>query len=101
MAWATTWIPCSPGIREPDSIGSVLRKRRPLPHAHRKLTYHPNHPRNDSVTLREAAQRLNVGLAVVRRMIAEKKLPASQVVACATWQIPAAALESEAVRREI
>jgi len=62
-------------------------------------TFDPHHPRNDSVTLREAAQRLNVGLAVVRRMIAEKKLPASQVVACAPWQIPAAALESDAVRR--
>ena len=64
-------------------------------------TFDPHHPRNDSVTLREAAQRLNVGLTVVRRMIAEKKLPASQVVACAPWQIPAAALVSETVRREV
>jgi hypothetical protein len=47
------------------------------------------------VTLREAAQRLNVDLTIVRRMIPEKKLPASQVVACAPWQIPVEALESE------
>ena len=68
---------------------------------HHLPPFDPNHPRNDSVTLREAAQRLNVGLTIVRRMIAEKKLPASQVVACAPWQIPVDALESEAVRKEV
>jgi hypothetical protein len=34
----TTWILCSPGIGEPDAIGSVLRKHRPYarsPKAHR------------------------------------------------------------------
>ena len=64
-------------------------------------TFDPNHPRTDSVTLREAAQRLNVGLTIVRRMIEEKMLPATQVVACAPWQIPAEALDSEAVRKEV
>jgi excisionase family DNA binding protein len=68
---------------------------------HQLPTFDPDHPRNDSVTLREAAQRLNVGLTIVRRMIAEKTLPASQVVACAPWQIPAEALDSDAVRREV
>jgi DNA invertase Pin-like site-specific DNA recombinase len=64
-------------------------------------TFDPSHPGNNSVTLREAAQRLDVGLTIVRRMIAEKKLPASQVVACAPWQIPVEALESETVRKEV
>jgi excisionase family DNA binding protein len=64
-------------------------------------TFDPSHPGNNSLTLREAAQRLNVGLTIVRRMIAEKMLPASQVVACAPWQIPAEALGSEAVRKEL
>jgi len=68
---------------------------------HQLPTFDPNHSRNDSVTLREAAQRLNVGLTIVRRMIAEKKLTASQVVVCAPWQIPVKALESEAVRKEV
>ena len=58
----------------------------------------PNQPRADFVTLREAAQRLNVSLTIVRRLIAEKILPASQVVICAPWQIPAASLDSEAVK---
>jgi excisionase family DNA binding protein len=68
---------------------------------HQLPSFDPNHPGNDIVTLREAAQRLNVGLTIVRRMIAEKKLPASQVVACAPWQIPVEALESETVRKEV
>src|SRR6266851_3152241 len=68
---------------------------------HQLPTFDPSHPGNNSLTLREAAQRLNVGLTVVRRMIAEKKLPGSQVVACAPWQIPAEALDSEAVRKEL
>jgi excisionase family DNA binding protein len=63
--------------------------------------FDPNHPRKDFVTLREAAQRLGIGLTIVRRMIAEKKLPASQVITCAPWQIPAETLESETVRKEV
>ena len=63
--------------------------------------FDPNHPRKDFVTLREAAQRLGIGLTIVRRMIAEKKLPASQVITCAPWQIPVEALESETVRKEV
>ena len=52
------------------------------------------------VTLQVAAQRLGVSQSIVRRMIEEKILPASQVVACAPWQIPAEALDSEAIRQE-
>jgi excisionase family DNA binding protein len=63
--------------------------------------FDPNHPRKDFVTLREAAQRLDVSLTIVRRMIAEKKLPASQVITCAPWQIPAEALHSEMVRTAV
>src|SRR5207248_4751270 len=58
----------------------------------------PNQPRTNFVTLREAAQRLDVSLTIVRRLITEKTLPASQVVMCAPWQIPAEALYSETVR---
>src|SRR5215467_13477552 len=51
------------------------------------------------VTLQVAAQRLNVSQSIVRRMIAEKILPARQVVVCAPWQIPVEALDSEAIRK--
>jgi excisionase family DNA binding protein len=60
-----------------------------------------NHPRKDFVTLREAAQRLGLSLTIVRRLIAEKKLPATQVITYAPWQISAEALDSEAVRAEV
>ena len=52
------------------------------------------------VTLQVAAQRLSVSQSIVRRMIEEKILPARQVVACAPWQIPAEALDAEAIRKE-
>jgi excisionase family DNA binding protein len=59
-----------------------------------------NHPPS-AVSLKEAAERLQVSTASVRRMIAEKKLPASQVVEAAPWEIPAEALESEVVRQAV
>jgi DNA invertase Pin-like site-specific DNA recombinase len=52
------------------------------------------------VTVKVAAQRLNVSQWIVRRMIEEKKLPARQVVVCAPWQIPVEALDSEEIRKE-
>jgi DNA invertase Pin-like site-specific DNA recombinase len=52
------------------------------------------------VTLQVAAQRLNLSQSIVRRMIAEKILPARQVVVCAPWQIPVEALDSEAIRKK-
>lgn len=61
----------------------------------------PNQPCTNFVTLREAAQRLNVSLTIVRRLIAEKTLPASQVVMCAPWQIPVETLHSETVRTAV
>jgi len=52
------------------------------------------------VTVKVAAQRLNVSQWIVRRMIEEKILPARQVVVCAPWQIPGEALDSEEIRKE-
>jgi excisionase family DNA binding protein len=53
------------------------------------------------VTLKEAAERLQVSPASIRRLIAEKKLPASQVVEGAPWEIPMEVLDSELVRKAI
>jgi len=52
------------------------------------------------VTVKVAAQRLNVSEWVVRRMIEEKTLPARQVIVCAPWQIPVEALDSEETRQQ-
>ena len=52
------------------------------------------------MTVKVAAQRLNVSQWIVRRMIEEKILPARQVVVCAPWQIPVEALDSEVIRQQ-
>ena len=55
--------------------------------------------RRNELTLKQAAERLNLSPPSVRKMIDEKILPASQVLECAPWQIPVEALESEVVQR--
>jgi DNA invertase Pin-like site-specific DNA recombinase len=67
---------------------------------HRLPSFSPDQRNIDEVTLKEAAQRLNLSPPSVRRMIEDKILPAYQVVECAPWQIPVAGLELEAVQRE-
>lgn len=69
-----------------------VRHRRQLP----AFDPDPNPP--SEVTLEQAARRLNLSPPSVRKMIAEKILPGSQVVECAPWQIPVEALDSEGVR---
>ena len=70
-----------------------VRHRRQLP----AFDPDPNPP--SEVTLEQAARRLNLSPPSVRKMIAEKILPGSQVVECAPWQIPVEALDTEGVRR--
>lgn len=67
-------------------------------HRHHLPVFDPDQKNTTEVTLKEAAQRLNLSPPSIRRMIADDVLPAHQVVECAPWQIPAAALDSEAVR---
>lgn len=69
-------------------------------HHHQLPAFDPNDATREEVTLKEAAQRLNLSPPSVRKMIEAKVLPAVQVVECAPWQIPVDALETEAVRRE-
>ena len=53
------------------------------------------------VTMSQAALLFKVSLMVVRRMIAQKILPARQVVKCAPWMIERVHLELPAVQKEI
>jgi hypothetical protein len=72
-------------------------------HSARCYQHLPAFAQNDQpseVTLKVAAERLKVSQSIVRRMIEEKILPARQVVVCAPWQIPAFALDSEAIRKQ-
>lgn len=54
-----------------------------------------------TMTLQQAAKRLQVSATTVRRLIARGVLPAHQIVICAPWQIPADELESESVKRAL
>jgi hypothetical protein len=63
--------------------------------------YDPSNSNRDMLTMAEAAQRLGISTTSVRRLIEQKKLTASQVVECAPWQIPVAALQFEEVRNAV
>lgn len=63
--------------------------------------YDPTRACDGMVTMEEAAQRLGVSSTSIRRMIKLEKMPATQVVACAPWQIAIEALESEEIRKAV
>jgi hypothetical protein len=81
-------------------VGNTWDKDRvySLRNYHRLPSFDPRHPRT-TVTLKEAAQRLQVSEGTVRQMIKQKRLPASQVVECAPWEIPVGVLDSEEVQK--
>jgi DNA invertase Pin-like site-specific DNA recombinase len=83
-------------------IGNTWDKDRvySLRHHHQFPSFNPERPRTH-VSLKEAAQRLEVCEASVRQMIVDKTLPATQVVEYAPWEIPVEALESEETRRRV
>jgi hypothetical protein len=68
---------------------------------HELPAFDPDGAPRTTVTLKEAGRRLNVSPDMIRRMIAERVLPASQVVPTAPWEIPAQALDSDAVRQRV
>jgi DNA invertase Pin-like site-specific DNA recombinase len=51
-----------------------------------------------TLTLEQAAERLGVSATVVRKLIENKKLQATQIAPAAPWEIPIAALDAEPVR---
>jgi DNA invertase Pin-like site-specific DNA recombinase len=69
-----------------------LRERLSIP------AFDPNTPRVDTISADEAAHRLGISIGSLHRLIREGSLPATQLFPSAPWQIPVAALESEAVR---
>lgn len=63
--------------------------------------YDPTAQRPETVSLLEAARRLEIGLESVRRLIDDGILAATQLMPWAPWEIPATALEAEAVRAAV
>jgi hypothetical protein len=54
-----------------------------------------------TITLEEASERLSISHKVVRRLIESNKIPATQVVPWAPWEISAEAIQSADVLREV
>ena len=52
----------------------------------------------ETITVDEAAHRLDICVGSVKRLIHEGTLPATQLMRSAPWQIPVSALDTEAVR---
>lgn len=88
------------GLR--TGVGNTWNKQRvySLRHDRQFPAFNPDAPQ-PMVTLAEAAKRLHVSAASIRRMIADETLPASQVVECAPWEILAEALDSELVQKAV
>jgi hypothetical protein len=60
--------------------------------------FDPTSPREKTISVDETARRLKVCVGSVLRLIREGILPAKQLMEFAPWQVPVAALETEAVR---
>jgi len=60
--------------------------------------FDPALPRAKTVSADEAATRLGICLRSVHKLIRKGVLPATQIMHSAPWQIPVAALDSEAVK---
>jgi hypothetical protein len=72
-----------------------------LRHYHDLPNNKVSHAKTDVVTLQEAAHRLGVSPSSVQRMIEQKVLAATQVIACAPWEIAIDALNSSAVQQSV
>lgn len=60
--------------------------------------FDPDTPREETISVDETARRLAICVGSVHRLIRSGALPATQLMPSAPWQVPVAALESEAVQ---
>jgi hypothetical protein len=60
--------------------------------------YDPQKARTETISVDETARRLKICIGSVHRLIREGILPARQVMHSAPWEVPVAALSTEAVR---
>jgi DNA invertase Pin-like site-specific DNA recombinase len=60
--------------------------------------FDPDSSRAETITVDETARRLSICVASVHKLIRSSVLPATQIMPSAPWQIPVAALASDAVQ---
>ena len=89
------------GLRTGSNNGWNEMRIRSARHYHKLPAFDPARYNNGTVTLVEAAEQVGVSPTVVRRLIQEGTLQATQVVPCAPWEIPVEALNSESVRQAV
>src|SRR5262249_35424226 len=80
------------GSRRAGDLHAELRERLGI------APFDPALPRAKTVSADEAATRLGICLRSVHKLIRKDVLPATQLMYSAPWQIPVAALDSEAVK---
>ena len=68
---------------------------------HEQPAYNATIMPRQTITLEEASERLGISQKVVRRLIESNKIPATQVVPWAPWEIPTEAIESADVVQEV
>ncbi len=68
---------------------------------HELAAYNATNMPRQTITLEEASERLGISHKVVRRLIESNKIPATQVVPWAPWEIPVEAIQSTDVVREV
>lgn len=68
---------------------------------HQLPAYAMEQSTKSTLTLEEASERLNVSHKIVRRLIDEGRIPATQVVPFAPWEISSEAIESADLLQEI
>jgi excisionase family DNA binding protein len=69
-----------------------LRERLGIP------VFDPANVTVETITVDQAAHRLNICVGSVKRLIREGTLPATQLIPSAPWQIPVSALDTETVK---
>jgi hypothetical protein len=84
--------------RTPDSGTWTTVRVRALRERLGIAAFDPSAPREQTISVDETARRLSICVGSVYRLIREGRLPASQIMPAAPWQIPVIALDSEAVR---
>ncbi len=60
--------------------------------------FDPAAPGAETISVEETARRLEICVGSVHRLIRQGVLPATQIMPSAPWQVPVAALETEAVQ---
>lgn len=87
--------------KPPDGKSWTMVRVRELRERLGIVQFEPKVDRVETISADETANRLGICVGSVQKLIREGVLPASQLLPSAPWQVPAAALDSEGVRKGV